>query len=66
MSKEETESETAEARAAYLAGRQAFVAGRSNAKNPHPSGRTASISLLRVRWFNGWYDEKYKRFHEAA
>lgn len=63
---QETEPEPTEARAAYLDGRKAFVDDRPNEANPHPCKKSAGISLLRVRWFNGWYDEKYKRFHDAA
>jgi hypothetical protein len=50
----------------YRAGRQARRAGLDNDRNPHPIGNLHGTGTndKRVWWFNGWYDEKHKRWLE--
>jgi hypothetical protein len=50
-------------REAYEQGRRAFREGVRNRYNPHPSRN--GHGLKRQRWFDGWYDEKLKRFYEG-
>jgi hypothetical protein len=46
----------------YREGRKARQEGAGNDTNPHPSGSVTGGGLnnSRVRWFDGWYDEKFK------
>lgn len=43
----------------YREGREAREEDADVDSNPYPMGR--GLNQSRVRWFIGWYDEKYER-----